>query len=262
MAVFPLRACPWHLLLRWPDFMRWLGGLLCLSSFAGEAGRAAEGVVELPTMHVQRTDDFTIRGDGSGDAWKKTEWVTLTRRPNAHHNYDARVKVLYSEKGLYVLYAGSDRQLTVSADKQDFDDLWVEDVFEFFLWTDPRYPVYFEYEISPLGKELPILVPNFEQKFMGWRPWHYEGSRKIQKQVHVEGGEAKAGATVTGWRAEIFLPYELLQPLQQVPPQRGTRWRANFYRVDYDDGMSTGWNWAAVGPSFHEHHKYGTLIFE
>ena len=37
-------------------------------------------------------------------------------------------------------------------------DLWNEDVFEVFLWTDERYPVYFEYEISPLNHELPILA--------------------------------------------------------------------------------------------------------
>ena len=75
---------------------------------------------------------------------------------------------------------GSDRRLTASFQK-DFENLWTEDVFEVFLWTDERYPVYFEYEISPLGFELPILVPNYEGKYLGWRPWHYEGSRKTAK---------------------------------------------------------------------------------
>jgi hypothetical protein len=69
---------------------------------------------------------------------------------------------------------------------------------------------------------------------------------------------------VTGWKAEVFVPYELLKPLQNVPPQPGTRWRANFYRVDYDDGKnkSSSWDWARVGPSFHEFNKFGTLVFE
>ena len=48
-------------------------------------------------------------------------------------------------------------------------------MFEVFLWPDERDPIYFEYEISPLGRELPILVPNLDGKFLGWRPWHYEG---------------------------------------------------------------------------------------
>jgi hypothetical protein len=52
-----------------------------------------------------------------------------------------------------------------------------------------------------------------------------------------------------------------LRPLQNVPPKPGTRWRANFYRMDHDDGKTTQWEWARVGPSFHEFQKYGELTF-
>ena len=77
---------------------------------------------------------------------------------DATHAYETRVKVLYSPTGLYVLMDATDRRLTATM-KEDFLDLWNEDVFEFFLWPDEKQPVYFEYEISPLGFELPILVP-------------------------------------------------------------------------------------------------------
>jgi hypothetical protein len=40
------------------------------------------------------------------------------------------------------------------------------------------------------------------------------------------------------------------------------RGRANFYRMDYDDGKKTSWDWAPVGPSFHEFQKFGTLLFQ
>ena len=69
-------------------------------------------------------------------------------------------------------------------------------------------------------------------------------------------------ADVTGWRAEIFIPYDLLKPLQNVPPKSGTKWRGNFYRVDYDDGKTTGWDWSRVGASFHDIKNFGTLVFE
>ena len=131
-----------------------------------------------------------------------------------------------------------------------------------FLWPDERDPVYFEYEISPLNVELPILVPNLEGKFLGWRPWHYEGGRKVRKATSAVGGELKPGAEVKGWRAEFFIPYELLAPLRNVPPKAGARWRANFYRMDYDSKPQTSWDWARVGPSFHEYQKFGTLVFE
>jgi len=67
---------------------------------------------------------------------------------------------------------------------------------------------------------------------------------------------------VTGWRAEVFVPYELLKPLQNVPPKPGTRWRANLYRMDYDGDKDAAWDWARVGPSFHEFEKFGVLVFE
>jgi hypothetical protein len=212
-------------------------------------------------MRIRRTEDFVINGRGDAPAWKKTAWEPLNLRRTDGHKYKTRIKMLYSETGLYVLMDAEDSRITATM-KADFLDLWNEDVFEFFLWTDEQYSVYFEYEISPLGYELPIIIPNFGGDFLGWRPWHYEGKRKTQTATTATGGPKSSGARVTGWKAEVFVPYDLLKPLQNVPPQPGTRWRANFYRVDYDDDMSTSWDWTRVGRSFHEFEKYGTLIFE
>jgi len=212
-------------------------------------------------LRIRQTEDFVINGRGDASAWKKAAWEPLHLRVTDGHQYQTRVKMLYSRTGLYVLMDAEDRTLTATM-KEDFLDLWKEDVFEFFLWPDERHPVYFEYEISPLGFELPILIPNFGGEFLGWRPWHYEGNRKTQTATTVVGGPKRSGARVTGWKAEVFVPYDLLKPLQNVPPQPGTQWRANFYRVDYDDGKSTSWDWARVGTSFHEFDKFGTLVFE
>jgi hypothetical protein len=220
-----------------------------------------EKKTDRPVLHVKPTEDFEVTGDGSAATWKKTEWEKLHKRGKDGHVYETRIKVLYSKTGLYVLMDATDEKLTATF-KEDFQNLWTEDVFEVFLWTDERQPIYFEYEISPLGYELPILVPNFGGKFLGWLPWHYEGARKTRKATAVIGGPKEAGAKITGWKAEVFFPYVLLAPLQNVPAKSGARWRANFYRVDHDGGKSTAWDWARVGPSFHEFQKFGTLVFE
>jgi hypothetical protein len=78
----------------------------------------------------------------------------------------------------------------------------------------------------------------------------------------VTGGDKKSGAAITGWKAEVFIPFALMEPMRNAKPDSGSRWRANFYRVDHDGGMSTGWDWARVGPSFHDFRNFGTLIFE
>ena len=155
---------------------------------------------------------------------------------------------------------GTDRTLTATMN-EDFMDLWTEDVFEMFLWTDERYPVYFEYEISPLNRELPIIIPNFGGQFLGWRPWHYERDRQTRKATSTTGGPKQSRASIQGWRAEVFIPYTLLRPLQNVPPTSGTRWRANFYRMDYDEGKRTQWEWARVDSNFHDYQKFGDVLF-
>jgi hypothetical protein len=214
-----------------------------------------------PEITVRKCEDFVVNGRGDAETWQRADWVSLNRRPGGQHDYTARFKMLSSGKGVYVLFDGSDKILTATM-QEDFLNLWTEDVYECFFWTDEKHPVYFEYEISPLGYELPILIPNFDGRFLGWRPWQYEGDRKIQKAVSATGGPNESMAQVRGWRAEVFIPYDLLRPLGNVPPEPGTKWRANFYRVDYDGGQSTSWDWARVGPSFHEFRKFGTLVFE
>jgi hypothetical protein len=213
-----------------------------------------------PRLAVKATPDFEVNGAGDHQGWKSAEWVPLRRRQPEGHPYDTRFKILYSPSGLYFLMEGSDRKLTATM-SEDFMDLWNEDVFEVFLWPDERHPIYFEYEISPLNRELPILIPNFGGQFLGWRPWHYERDRVTRKATSIIGGEKTPHAAIQGWRAEFFIPYALLRPLQNVPPKPGMRWRANFYRMDHDDGKRTQWEWAPVGKTFHDYEKFGEIEF-
>ena len=125
---------------------------------------------ERPRLSVTSVDDFEVTGAGDHASWQRAEWTAMRRRQPDGHPYDSRFKMLYSNTGLYLLMEGTDRTLTATMN-EDFMDLWTEDVFEVFFWTDERYPVYFEYEISPLNRELPILVPNFGGQFLGFGFW-------------------------------------------------------------------------------------------
>ncbi|MBI1901742.1 MAG: amidohydrolase family protein [Planctomycetia bacterium] len=221
----------------------------------------AEAPAAAKVLRVRPTDDFELSGDGSAAVWTQTDWEALSPRGDGLP-YDARFKLLYSKTGLYVLFHGTDRKLTAAFTK-DFEELWKEDVCELFVWPDESQPAYFEYEISPLAAELAIQVANADGKLLRWRPYHDDdASRKTRRATAAAGGEKSPGASVTGWTAEAFIPYELLRPLGNAVPSPGTRWRANFYRVDYDDGRATGWDWSRVGRSFHDYRNFGTLVFE
>lgn len=223
-------------------------------------------------LRVRSTEDFDVTGDGKNEAWSKAEWQSLYRRNSAglplleEPANRTRVKLLYSAKGLYLLFDAADSKLTATFDR-DGTHLWEEDCFEAFLWPDESQPNYFEYEISPLGFELPLLMSNQNGKLFRWQPWAFDEERqgiprKVRKATSITGGPKQSGADISGWTAEIFLPYHLLQPLINVPPKPGTSWRANFYRMDHDGGRPTAWSWVPVGRSFHEIQKFGTLKFE
>ena len=175
--------------------------------------------------------------------------------------YPTKFKILYSAKGIYVLFNGDDDKISTQYDK-DFGDLWKGDVFEVFFHTDPKTPIYFEYEVNHLNKELVLLIPNLNGKSYGWLPWRYEKERSVKKMVNVVGGKNIPDAAITSWSAELFFPYELFRPLGNVPPTSGTVWNANFYRLDYDSKKAMKWAWAPVEKHFHEPGKFRPIKFE
>lgn len=210
---------------------------------------------------VHRYNDFSVTGKGDNEVWQKTNWVTLKKLDAGGKNYESKFKILYSQKGIYVLFSGDDDRIT-STYESDFDDLYNADVFEVFFHPDKQVPAYFEYEINPLDKELVLLILNTHGKFAGWLPWNYKGEKRVIKKVKITGGEMKPGASIKHCTAELFFPYQLLNPLHNVPPASGMRWNANFCRLDYDSGNMIKWSWAPVKESFHEFEKYLPIVFE
>jgi hypothetical protein len=214
-----------------------------------------------PSLLVRKCLDFSISGNGSNSQWDKAEWNKLIKLDPEGEQYPSRFKILYSTSGIYILFEGEDKKVTTKFDK-DFDNLFEGDVFEVFFHPDPKIPLYLEYEINQLNKELVLIIPNLNGKMYGWIPWHYQNERKVVKNVSIEGGKMMEGGTLTSWSAELFFPYALFSPLSNVPPISGTVWNANFYRLDYDSGRMVKWAWAPIDQSFHEYKKFQPIKFE
>jgi len=233
--------------------------LLFFSFLISIAGIHAVAQTSDGSIIVKATDDFELTGKGSSK-WDVAPWNVIPVT-EGNDQRQTRFKVMYSSTGIYFLFQNEDRVLSASKTK-DFDRLWYEDVAEVFLWPDTTHTVYFEYEISPLNVELPILIPNLDGQFLGWVPWDYTGDRKTRHLTAVTGGEKKTGSTISAWYAEFFIPYNLMAPLRNIPPKKGTVWRANMYRVDYDDKKVIDWSWKKTEKTFHEYTKFGKLIFD
>lgn len=231
--------------------------LLCILLYIpGDLTAQETKRMEDRALVVRRTANFDITGKGSAGEWNKAEWLPMEKR-KGRATYRTRAKLLYSDTGIYGLFSNEDNKINATF-REDFAQLWTEDVVEIFLWTDTATSIYFEYELSPLNYELPILVPNMDGDFLGWRPWQYEGERKIRHATHIVKDQEDH---VREWIAEFFIPYALLKPLKNVPPKKGTEWRVNMYRNDYDQEY-TSWSWKPVQKNYHDYEKFGVIRFE
>jgi len=213
---------------------------------------------------VPRVDDFELDGTGTHAAWNRAPWLTLApvgERAAKTPAWTTRAKLLWSARGLYLLGDFEDRRLSCTLTADD-GPLYTEDIFEAFFWPCEKHPVYFEYEISPLGYQLPLLVANAEGPFHGWLPFAATGGRAIRRASAVRGGAKAPGAAISGWSAEAFIPFALLTGLFNQQPVAGMVWRANLYRIDYDTGEAIQWAWCpATGGNFHDYRNFGTIVF-
>ena len=212
------------------------------------------------SLLVRKCEDFMVTGKGDNSAWQKTTWNALTKIDVGGKENKTQFKIMYSPTGIYVLFEGDDSKIT-SNFQHDGDDLFDADVFEVFFHPIPASPIYFEYEISPLGKELVLLITNKNGKMSAWLPW-YRIEKRVQKKVVIVGGKMKPNSPSKSWSAEIFFPYQLIDPITDTMPTSGMKWNANFCRLDYDTGKIIKFSWSPIKVAFHEYEKYRSIQFE
>ena len=243
--------------------MKYLSFLFCIAfCVKGLSSPPHRFLMPIDTpLVVPRCNDFTISGKGDNPEWYKAQWIPIKKIDEGGKEDKTRFKILYSGTGLYVFFSGDDEKIT-SSFRNDFENLFKADVFEVFFHPDPAEGIYFEYEVSPLDKELVLLILNMNGKFGSWMPWHYEDKNRVIKKVNITGGKMEPDAIIQSWTAELFFPYQLLTPLKNVPPLPGDRWNANFCRLDYDSGKMIKWSWSPISVSFHEFKKYFSIRFE
>jgi Carbohydrate-binding family 9 len=213
---------------------------------------------------VRKCDDFDINGKGDNTAWEKTSWGMMTKLDPEGVAYTSRFKILYSAKGIYLLFAGEDNKITTK-DYKDYEDIYEGDVFEVFFHPARDKPQYFEYEINPLGKELILTLVHGQGNNMAWAPWphEYRNNRAVKKVVDVKGGKKEVNGLIMSWSAELFFPYSIFGLLPDNPPKSGTSWDANFCRIDYDSGHQVEWSWSkTITDNFHDLDKLGSILFE
>ena len=93
---------------------------------------------------VKKCLDFEPTGGGINPEWNKAAWNHMTKIDPGGEEYESKFKILYSLKGIYLLFYGEDKLITTEYEN-DFDNLFKGDVFEaFFHQNLPLLPIPFE----------------------------------------------------------------------------------------------------------------------
>ncbi len=89
-------------------------------------------------------------------------------------------------------------------------------MFRILLCPDESIPLYFEYELRPTIIT-PKKIPNKNGTFLCRLPWNNDGVYKSTIHATILPRQKESGSTITGWKAEFFIPYKLLAPWCRGP---------------------------------------------
>jgi hypothetical protein len=194
--------------------------------------------------------------------WSAIEPVALVpshgRAPEPGFQSTA-LRVCHDGARLHVGFDCADRDVWGSYTGRN-DPIYDEEVVEAFLAPseDPRR--YFELESNPRGAFFEARVESPEGRRATMRvdrDWRCAGWERV---VRVDGDLAVRDGRHVGWRIAWAIPFA---SLGAAPPRPGTRWRANFFRVDRaGGGQFSAWSPTFADPAdFHVPDRFGTLVF-
>lgn len=216
---------------------------------------------KLQVRHVAVGQSLAIDGKLDEPAWKHA----VSSGPFVHTmtggaaEQVAGVKLLWDEHNLYVGFEFADTDVWGTLPNHD-DKLWTQEAAEVFLDPDGDGRTYVELQVSPQNVTFDSWLPGYRQNDNAWESG-------MQTGVAVMGTLNQRDDRDVGWTAEMRIPMAAvkgrLEQVQGVPPQIGTQWRANFFRLDQRQGKpqtGSAWSPPLVG-DFHALDKFGTLVF-
>jgi hypothetical protein len=171
------------------------------------------------------------------------------------------VRLWYDQAALYLGWTCEDYDIQATFSERD-SRFWEEEVVEFFV-TPAALDRYFELQWNPLGGTFDAIIANElgadgrSRQFKG--DWSYTATG-MTYAVHVDGSVQNSSDRDQRWTVEVRVPFV---DLNVRTPERGERWRANFYRFNRDhDGVPEQLSWSpTVWPGFHQPTRFGYLQF-
>lgn len=228
---------------------------------APQAEPAKQG--SLPRYECRRTVGG-ISVDGSLD---DAGWVGVPRMsPLVLSNGDGapiqatEVRACWDDQYLYVSFACKDTDIWATLENRD-DPIYDEEVVEVFLCPTGNLQHYYEFEVSPANVlfDAKVFSPEGTRATMLVdKEWN---AKRVRTGVRVSGTLNDRTSPDIGWIVEIGIAFSDLG--LTGPPEPGTVWRANFYRIERGPVTEfSAWSPTYREPAeFHLPACFGELVF-
>ena len=159
------------------------------------------------------------------------------------------VRALYSPQHLYIRFDAKFDELTTFEPPRTTErpGLWDRDVVEAFIAPNSaNIRTYYEFEVAPTNEKLDLVLSPETSDFGERLAWNsgFESFSKVDESTKV-------------WTCVMRIP---LQALASEMPQPGTKWRANFYRIDRAQRGFLAWN-PTLTRTYHTPERFGWLEF-
>ncbi|MDP2984726.1 MAG: carbohydrate-binding family 9-like protein [Candidatus Latescibacter sp.] len=169
------------------------------------------------------------------------------------------LRLLYDGKYLYAGFECQD--LDAASTVTAFDGPVTEqDHVSLYLDAGSDTTGYFVIDVSPTGAVHDAFVlhggGNAANKVLSC--WNCE---KLRASVSVYGGGAQPGTQDRFWTVEIAIPLSELVTAPQYPPEKGDRWRADFFRTELSDGQELSAAVPTGANDFHIPRRFGVITF-
>jgi len=235
------------------------------SPAAETQGAGAEGA--FPAYTVTRVDrDLVLSGKADDPLWQQAAVITLADADTGKPPHQATtVRLLYNQKYLYVAYVCAADTVRATLAKRD-EPLYTEDVVETFLAPSGSFRSFYEIEVSPLNTILDSYQLSYSLEDGSYRKLYFNKDYTcvdLQTKVFVDGVLNQAGGAKR-WTVEKAIPFTSIVGRDNIVPNPGDRWRANFCRIVFSTPDKPAFSsWSPLGGhDFNRSYRFGWIEFK
>ena len=208
--------------------------------------------------------------DGAWDSpvWSKADTAQITwfHPKSSDHHPDTRVRVLYSDEGLHVIFRVQDRYVRCLANEY-MGPVYKDACAEFFVRPRPDKG-YFNFEMNCGGTLLLSYIEDATKTDKGFKKYQ-DVPEEIGSRVEVYHSMPSTVdpeiAEPTEWRIEYFIPFSVFEHyLGPFGNLAGQKWQGNFYKCAENNSHPHWGAWSPVGEelNFHQPDKFGNITLE